>query len=341
MTTNRLLTAFMAPVLALLMGGCAGPMMNERPSLQRSHVKPVLTEHSLALACLGDLIDRSGKPRLSVYVRRIDDDTVPDRFRERRLSLGGQWWLHTAINKIGSSRVVSVTSRKRAIQSGNHIEISGAWTQDDIEVGRSSAEFDIDRDGSQTDVDFFAGTRTSFDVIAGDFISVRNGQVIHATAISLALGSSRDGLGLRIEEGAYDVAFDLSNTVNEGPQFAQRRIAEAAALVHVSRAFDIDYRPCIEIGWASAAAYQESIHAYLAKSDVDRNRLIQAALAGAGYRPGEPDGIWGNKSARALMRFQGDRGLPVTGRPSAEIYALLIQFDPEGDKDTRATARGS
>ena len=277
------------------------------------------------MACLGDLIDQSTKPRLSVYIRPITDKTVPIRFEDRRLSLGGDLWLHTAINKIGSKRVVSVTSRKRAQQSGNYIEISGAWTQDDIDVGRSSAEFDLSRDGTQTDVDFFAGTRSSFDVIAGDFLSVRKSQVIHATAISLAIGSSRNGMGLRIEDGTYDLALDLSNSIIEGPQFAQRRIAEAAALVHVSRAFDIDYRPCIEIGWASPAAYQERIHAYLGKSQNERNRTLQQALVSAGYQPGTPDGNWGEKSLRALMHFQSDRGLPVTGRPSAEVYAALLE----------------
>ena len=328
MTTNRLLSACTTSVIALVLGGCATPMLNDNASLQRNHVKPVLTEHSLALACLGDLIDQSGKPRLAVHVRPIDDETVPSRFRERRLSRGGEWWIHTAINKIGSERVVSVTSRKHARQSGNHIEISGAWTQDDVEVGRTAAEFDLSRNGSRTDVDFFSGTRRRFDVIAGDFVSVRNGQVIHATAISLAIGSSREGIGLRIEEGAVDFAFDFSNNVNEGPQFAQRRIAEAAALVHVSRAFGIDYRPCIEMGWASSAAYGEHFQRYFGESSAGRNRLVQEALVEAGYEPGKPDGIWGSKSIRALKQFQADWGMPITGHPSAEIYVALQRTEP-------------
>jgi hypothetical protein len=117
---------------------------------------------------------------------------------------------------------------------------------------------------------------------------------------------------------------DLSTSVNEGPQFAQRRIAEAAALVHVSRAFDIDYRPCIEMSWASSSAYQERLRAYLDKPRNERDRAVQQALREAGYKSGPADGIWGQNSARALMRFQSDRGLPVTGRPSAEAYMALL-----------------
>jgi hypothetical protein len=324
---NRLLVIVAAPAIALLLTGCNSALVNDRPSLQRSEVKPVMTEHSLALACLGDLIDNSGRAPLTVYVQPIVDRTVPVRFEKRRLSLGGEWWLHTAINKIGSDRVTSVTSLKAARRSGNYIEISGAWTQDDFAVGSANAELDASREGTVTDVDFFAGSRRSIDVIAGDFLSVRDRRVIHATAISLAVGARQDGFGLRIEDATYDVAVDLSTSVNEGPQFAQRRIAEAAALVHVSRAFDIDYRPCIELGWASSSAYQERLRAYLSKTESERNRNLQQALLDAGYQPGPADGIWGQRSARAMMRFQADRGLPVTGRPSAEAYMALFPND--------------
>jgi hypothetical protein len=320
---NRLLAAIATPAIALTLAGCNSALVNDRPSLQRNHVTPVMTEHSLALACLGDLIDSSGRPPLTVYVNPIADRTVPVRFEKRRLSLGGEWWLHTAINKIGSDRVVSVTSRKTARNSGNYIEISGAWTQDDFSVGNTNAEVNAARRGSATDIDLFAGTRRSIDVIAGDFLSVRNRQVIHATAISLAVGAQRDGFGLRIEDATYDLALDLSTSVNEGPQFAQRRIAEAAALVHVSRAFDIDYRPCIEMSWASSSAYQALLRAYLDKPKHERHRAMQQALRDAGYQPGPTDGIWGERSVRALMRFQADRGLPVTGRPSVEVYMAL------------------
>lgn len=325
---KRLRTLIALPAIAVGLSGCKTLPVNEQPSLQESHVKPVMTEHSLALACLGDLIDQSNAPTLSVYVKPIDDDTVPKRFRERRLSLGGEWWLHTAINKIGSDRVVSVTSRKIARSSRNYIEMSGAWTQDDFAVGSRRAEFFGSRRGSVTDFDLFGGSRRSVDVIAGDFLTVRDNRVIHATAISLAIGAQRDGYGLRIQDATYDVALDLTTSINEGPQFAQRRIAEAAALVHVSRAFDVDYRPCIELGWASSSAYQGYLKDYLRASIDERKRRVQTALRDAGYDPGAPDGIWGRRSVNAMMRFQSDHGMPVTGRPSAELYLALLRHAP-------------
>ena len=40
----------------------------------------------------------------------------------------------------------------------------------------------------------------------------------------------------------------------------------------------------------------------------------QKALKGLGYNPGPIDGLWGNKTQRALQRFQRDNNLPLTGR---------------------------
>jgi len=87
-------------------------------------------------------------------------------------------------------------------------------------------------------------------VIAGDFVSARDGRVIHASGISLMVGSGQTGLNLRIEDGGDSFELDLSDSHNEGPQFAQRRITEAAALVHVAHAFRLDYRPCMTAGWS-------------------------------------------------------------------------------------------
>jgi hypothetical protein len=92
---------------------------------------------------------------------------------------------------------------------------------------------------------FNLGARRSFDVIAGDFVSSRSGQVTHAAAISVVVSSSRAGMNLEVEDGNRTLSLDFSQQSNDGPQFAQRRIAEAAVMVHMARAFGVDYRPCI------------------------------------------------------------------------------------------------
>lgn len=55
----------------------------------------------------------------------------------------------------------------------------------------------------------------------------------------------------------------------------------------------------------------------------ERNAQLQRLLAQAGYAPGPVDGIWGERSRRALMRMQAERGLPVTGQPSDEVITAL------------------
>jgi hypothetical protein len=298
-------------------------LVNDQLSLYRHDVKPVLTEHSLALACLGELIDQAGGPRLTVYVEPIVDKTVPRRYEKRRLSLGGAYWVHTAIDKVGSDRVVSITKRPRGKAAASTLVLSGAWTQDDLGVGSADGALDGRWENGDTRTDFFLGARRGTDVIAGDFLSVRDGVVQHATAISLAVDSARAGVGLRIQDGGRDFAFDLSRSVVEGPQFAQRRVTEAAALVHLAHAFDVDYAPCIELGWASAQVYREKAADYFAMPQKERYRAVQKALSEAGYDPGVADGLWGARSANALMRFQADRGQPPTGRPSLELYLAL------------------
>lgn len=309
--------------IGLILGGCMPPLANDQLSLLRHDVQPVMTEHSLALNCLGELIDQSKKPGMIVYIDRIDDETVPRRYDERRLSLGGAYWLHTAIDRLGSTRVVSTTRREIAKRAANGIILTGAWTQDDLGIGRLEGNVKGEWNGSSRDTELFIGSRRSSDIIAGDFMTVRNGVVTHATAISLAIDADRSGFGLRIEDGVRDLAFDLTRSTVEGPQFAQRRIAEAAAMVHLARAFDVDYGPCIEFGWAGAPAFQELAAGYFAMTDAERRRSVQEMLNAAGYKAGSTDGIWGARSRKALMAFQARQGLPVTGRLSVQVFLAL------------------
>ena len=49
----------------------------------------------------------------------------------------------------------------------------------------------------------------------------------------------------------------------------------------------------------------------------------QKALKDLGYNPGKLDEIWGKATQRALERFQGDIGLPVTGRLDGQTKMKL------------------
>lgn len=329
-TPARPWTLAAACIVSLSLGGCA-TLVNDQPSRYQHPVAPVMTEHSQALMCLGQLIERSGRPALTVLVEGVPDTTVPRNFEDRRLSHGGQWLLHTAIHRLGTDRVSSVTEAAgKAALAGHHIVLSGAWTQDDGGVGKAGAEGGLARKTASSFFDFGLGTRRRVDVIAGDFLSSRQGRVLHASAISLALGNSDSGLRLKVEDGANSFGIDMSQSASEGPQFAQRRIAEAAVLVHVSRAFGVDYRPCVESAWAAPATHEATVRGYAQMSDAERHKAVQQALTSLGHHEVAADGVWGERSARALMRFQVQHGLPVSGRHTAEVYAHLLRQTAAG-----------
>ncbi|MBL0374332.1 peptidoglycan-binding protein [Rhizobium sp. KVB221] len=51
---------------------------------------------------------------------------------------------------------------------------------------------------------------------------------------------------------------------------------------------------------------------------------IQKALNQAGFGSGNPDSVWGKKSAAALKAFQRARGLDASGRMDAATMAKLF-----------------
>lgn len=234
-----------AALAVFLLSGCA-TLSDGIARLPTGQVAAVDTDYSLGLSCLGKRIDRSGRSPLLVHVDPIADQTVPRNFEERRLSSGGKWWLLTALQKLNASKVRIVTEdgSKADPKNPSHLVLSGAWTQDDLELGQQQAGIKAWIPKVVLDL----GARRSFDVIAGDFVSTRQGRVAHAAAISVHVHAGRAGMDLEVEDGDRKFALGFSQQLNEGPQFAQRRIAEAAVMVHMARAFGVDYRPCIAEG---------------------------------------------------------------------------------------------
>jgi membrane-bound lytic murein transglycosylase B len=64
---------------------------------------------------------------------------------------------------------------------------------------------------------------------------------------------------------------------------------------------------------------------YETKFGTEPVRRLQRRLAFLGYQPGPPDGKVGPKTTRAIRWFQKAQGLPVDGRPSAEVLQLALK----------------
>ncbi len=50
---------------------------------------------------------------------------------------------------------------------------------------------------------------------------------------------------------------------------------------------------------------------------------VQMLLSDLGYGPLRADGVMGENTTSAIQRFELDRGLPITGEPTAEVIARL------------------
>jgi hypothetical protein len=308
----------LAPLIAAgVISACAHEAPESAMLRHGAAVTPVMTEHSAGLKCLGGLIDQSGVDPVTVLVRDIDDTTVPVLNEERRLSMGGAFILHTALSRLQTSRVQGVLDEAR--HGARTLTLSGAWTQDDIGVGSGGVGVGVQAGNARIRL----GGRNASDFIAGDFISSVNGRVSLSTAIGVALPRrGREGL-LIIDDGKNSAEFGFDAQRAQGAQMAQRRVLEAAALVHLAHHFRIDYRPCLEQTATSPSAFLAALDRYEQAGERLKHTMAQEELARLGFLSAPVDGRWGPVSARALASFQASRSLPPTGRPSAVIYALM------------------
>ncbi len=312
---------FIATGLAFLTTGCVTIPVDNAGLIGRGEVEPVVTEHSLALQCLGGLLEEARVSSVIVHVDRIRDRTIPTRLNdETRLSQAGEWLVHTAIAKLETARVRStLNASERELRQPGRMKISGAWTQDDQVLRRQAGDIS----GRFGKFRFGLGANRTRNFVAGDFTTSVGGVVVFASAIGVVLSSSGAGASLRVDDGADNAEIELEAGWADGPMLAQRRIAEAAVMVHIARYYKIDYVACLESGWGQPAAFRKSLRDYAGMSSRERRAAFQTALTELGYAPGATDGAWGVNSREALMAFQADKALPSTGQPSAVVYAII------------------
>jgi hypothetical protein len=129
----------------------------------------------------------------------------------------------------------------------------------------------------------------------------------------------------RLDEGAglTAVTAEIARAWGVPEQLVPMSDDRVSTLVHLADYFGIDYRPCLEATAASPDAFEGAMRVYQGEGESGRARLVQAELQRLGYLPEPPDGVWGRNSTRALSAFQADQRLPVNGRHTGVIYALL------------------
>ena len=313
----------MAPRVSLLSSllgtialGACGSIAPEPTVFQaRAPISAINTDQSPSLRCLGRLIDAAPRGPVEVVIGTIRDRTVPSRFEDRRLSKGGEWWVHTAIAKLGTRKVSSLEpGRKSRRGSSGQMHFEGAWTQDD----RVGLEGDSEFSAIVGNVGFSLFGGAEYDLIVGDFTSTRGGRVVHASAVGAVISAGSGDAEFFVRDGGDSYAFEIGGGVIEGPQMAQRQITEAAVAAHLAAYYGIDYRDCV-IGQNVAG---DPGTAYGLMAPRDRHLALQEDLKRLGHYDGEVDGIWGPQSAAALQRFAAESELPSSSRPTAALFLV-------------------
>jgi peptidoglycan hydrolase-like protein with peptidoglycan-binding domain len=77
------------------------------------------------------------------------------------------------------------------------------------------------------------------------------------------------------------------------------------------------------------------------RRDLQLVRAIQRELAVRGYAPGPVDGLAGIVTRAAIMAFERDNGLPLTGEPTdALLQSIVLGLSLDGDAEDEGPAEG-
>jgi hypothetical protein len=83
----------------------------------------------------------------------------------------------------------------------------------------------------------------------------------------------------------------------------------------------------------------EGASTFTASNEVDVIRAVQQELGRRGYKPGIPNGMANVATRRAIMAYQHDHGLPLTGEPSDALLKAIV-FESTGAVRTPGNAIG-
>ncbi len=320
---SRFLTSSGGTVAIALLSGCAVVEPGIDAFQPSEPVAAMETYHSSGLQCLGTLVEESAVRPVDIYVESIPDRTVPRFFRQRGLSRGGDWWIRTAVNRLDTDRIrllidtdVGPTTRRG---NADLLVFNGAWTQFDRRGADRGAAVQV----NVGNVLFTLGGDQSYDLIAADFSTSVDGVVKHASGVGLVVASTTGDADLLIDNGESAGAIALTGANVEGAQMAQRHITEAAVMVHIADYYDLDFRPCLEAGWANPQLTRSLINDYKRMQPVQRAKEFQTLLRDLGYYTASIDGVWGRATSNALMAFESDNDMPLSGTPSVGTYVTL------------------
>lgn len=85
----------------------------------------------------------------------------------------------------------------------------------------------------------------------------------------------------------------------------------------------MQHAPAVKSTPQDSTASKSATRTHHAAWSKDQIKEAQAGLAKAGYFKGEPNGVYGKKTRKAIRAYQKANNLPVTGRLDDELLTKL------------------
>jgi peptidoglycan hydrolase-like protein with peptidoglycan-binding domain len=105
------------------------------------------------------------------------------------------------------------------------------------------------------------------------------------------------------------------------PPLSEARVAQAARVFtgdtgSIERSGTVNRSDLADIGTGAIAV--------IPKDQVELTRAVQRELQARGYETGAADGVAGQVTRAAIMGFEHDHGLPLTGAPSQQLLQQIV-----------------
>jgi peptidoglycan hydrolase-like protein with peptidoglycan-binding domain len=123
------------------------------------------------------------------------------------------------------------------------------------------------------------------------------------------------------------ISYSVESADSEGMHYAVRTLVELGAIEVLGKLAQVPYWRCLQIESTNPQVHAELNDWWDDMDEEERLLFTQRALVGNGYLPEPPSGTLDPATKDAIARYQGERGLVVTGRPGLELYASLLGSD--------------
>jgi curli biogenesis system outer membrane secretion channel CsgG len=209
--------------------------------------------------------------------------------------------------------------------------IRGAITQlDDNVMDRrllGSLEYEDEKFTGQADAGLFGLSG----VLALDLnvVDVLSQEIVPGLTANNSLAIQKAGTALAgaVALQKLGVSLDFTASEAEGVHYAVRTLVELGAIELLGKLAQVPYWECLEVESTNPQVLNQMQEWWKGMSEGERIRFSQRALIANGYLAPPETGRLDEATKAAIARFQAERGVVVTGRPSFELYAEALGSD--------------